>query len=532
MLSFFQRYLSYDKMAREQRCNWDDMSHFTIEFDNVQSVECVEYVRVCRFGIGTTMPVAVTLRRCDDGIYRIPMTPIYMTADNWIVIRVNYPSAKSVYGLITARHLSDLHVSSTKGHPLKEVCMLARAPLAWVKMCKRDKCVADYFSGDAVQGHHPDVIVSRIYSTIDRVLRNTHCPDDMSHDDLAFTRVRDTLAALSAPLAFKVIHEQSKLSFERLILAKDLRCAMAQCETDRVWGICVLWHEDQAGRVIKTLDSRATITPPNDSRSWVRVTLTAAGLAVTRWFSGVAPTTDTLKAPYWSIILTALCTGSLEVWSQQTLDVFGKLRCIPDEESGHDICQRCGYTYNAQPVASSKPKRTFSVVQIDELLTGKYCTSLCAVIDGSLCLNHARVYEHDRQEKRGREDDEPVARGWRTEILVDPRANETVSSWWMQSGCYWGQRELQRAHQPGQNIETITTGPDFALWRWREIARDSTVSDKVLRLRWERKRIAPSQRAIDGVSTTADVWTGLCCRDVGYHVKTIPFGEIGGFLVL
>ncbi|KAK2821890.1 hypothetical protein Q5P01_021955 [Channa striata] len=122
-----------------------------------------------------------------------------------------------------------------------------------------------------------------------------------------------------------------------------------------------------------------------------------------------------VQAPYWAVVLAAQCCGALTRWSHELDSISRGLRAIdsPTDDDAEDrICQRCGFAYRADPsVCEPTARRTRAVSQIDELLLGGICTSLCAKVAfggdrsprGSYCLNHRRAYAASAEERRERE---------------------------------------------------------------------------------------------------------------------------------
>lgn len=156
------------------------------------------------------------------------------------------------------------------------------------------------------------------------------------------------------------------------------------------------------------------------------------GSEVTRCLGGTS-TKDVIQAPYWAVILTALCCGALDHWLRELDKLSMVLRVdthlLSSDREKDELCQRCGYAYRASPlVCEPDPKRVSDVLQIDKLLLGGICTTLCATVsrhtgNGGIasgsekearnsqnnrgraewehryCLNHRRVYSVSCEEK-------------------------------------------------------------------------------------------------------------------------------------
>ncbi|TKS75718.1 hypothetical protein D9C73_010121 [Collichthys lucidus] len=381
-----------------QRGDWSAVRHMTVRFDDADAISHVEYTWVQMFDIEKRIPTTVTLTGpgC-DGVFRIPVESAVTPSACYIVLRAVYTDGGDGYGLVTAKHFSNTY-TETRGHKVKRISVLARAPLAWVILNTPPATAASRenaypFTGDAFHGHQPEMLVSRIYAAVNRHVHNVFAsssiaPDCTEGDSLDSEVVSDTLSTLGAPLAFKVLHEQSRLTLDRLRDHGD-RSEISTIPNPRSapWGTCVLWQLDRdrdtvtRASVNQEMDLLPTV-PSTDQ--WLRVRLTHVGLEVTRCSGGIS-IKDVIQAPYWAVILTALCCGALDRWSQELRKLHALLRVdhhlLSSEREKGESCQRCGYAYRVSPVVCEpEPKRVSAVLQIDKLLLGGICTTLCATI--------------------------------------------------------------------------------------------------------------------------------------------------------
>lgn len=189
-------------MDLDQGGDWSTVYHVSVRLaELVSDVRHVEYFWSHVVEIEKAMPTAVVLTKSGaDGLYRIPLTKAQSREGNWLVIRVSYTDNRADdYGLITAKHFTETY-TNPKGHPVTRGSMLARPPFAWVKPHVPAHVNVCQFSGDAVDGHRPESIVSRVYSTVDVQFRNmlfhVTAPDK---DVYIEALVRDTLSRLAAP---------------------------------------------------------------------------------------------------------------------------------------------------------------------------------------------------------------------------------------------------------------------------------------------------------------------------------------------
>ncbi|KAJ7984119.1 hypothetical protein DPEC_G00364030 [Dallia pectoralis] len=490
-------------MEPHQRGDWSSTRHMTVRFDDVDTINRVEYTWVQMFDIEKRMPMSATLTEPGlDGNFRIPVKSSVTQSALYIVLRAVYLHGSDSYGLVTAKHFSDTY-TDTKGHKVKRISVLARAPLAWVKMnTSRDTEPATcYFTGDTIYGCQPEMFVSRIHASIDRYVHSAFMftlftQNSTERDSRLSQLVSETLSILGAPLAFKVLHEQSRLTLELWQGRGGSDSLTLADPQNALWGTCVLWQTD-SDQVTLT---RATVNQQTDplhrpcSAHWLRVRLTYTGLEVTRSSAGTY-TKDFIRAPYWAVVLTALCCGALTFWTRELDKLCAALRvddCLLSSEREKDeLCQRCGYPYRASPVACEpEPKRVSAVLQIDKLLLGSICTTLCATVarnaddariaEGSeggardpsvyrpradweprYCLNHRRVYSASREETREldkckgerweerlqqgeddqmhRQEDVRAGSSWVLGPGGNREAAHQIASWWeFKSRCYWG----------------------------------------------------------------------------------------------
>lgn len=500
----------------------------TVRFDDVHLISRVDYTWVHMSDIEKRMPISESLTEPGlDGLFRIPVESHVIPSTRYIVLRAVYTHGGDSYGLVTAKHFTNTY-TDTKGHKVKRISVLARAPLAWVKINTHNDTTVPHltypYTGDMVCGHQPDVIVSRIYANMNRYVNNTlvftsYTPDSGERDSLASELVSETLSILAAPLAFKALHEQSRLTLERLQCPRDRDILTIPDPHRALWGTCVLWQLDsELGTLSRaTVNQQTDLAPVPSAARWLRVRLTCMGLEVTRC-SEESATKDNIQAPYWAVVLTALCCGALDRWSQELDKQSRALRVdvslLLSEGEKNELCQRCGYAYRISPVVcESRPKRVSAVLQIDNLLLGGICTTLCATVtrhnrDGSIeagsekqaryqadreqryCLNHRRVYRASCEEqweldkwkgeyecREGEEVDQSqgeedfVTSTARITPRCERRAKQ-IASWWEDDEmCYWGQ-ETDKAGNRADHRQKYRSGTISSTYRRREEQED------------------------------------------------------------
>lgn len=414
-------------MELDQGGDWSQVYHLCVCLTEPASdVHRVEYFWSHVADIEKAVPSAVVLAAPGaDGVYRVPLTGMRCRAGNWLIIEVCYVDGRVDRGLVTARHFTD---TNRDGHTVTSVSMLPRPPFARVKPHVPSDESRFLFTGDTVDGHRPEALVSRVYSTMDTQFRamlfHVAATDK---DQYIETLVRDTLARLAAPLAYKALYEQNRLARE--IIRGDTGRAP---ESD-LWGTCVLWTLcDELTTLTGRCFSRHETLPDcasercgiQSAAGWLEVKLTSEGLVLSRRVTRAsAPVTlDPVDVPYWAVILTAFCCGALAVWRQAMRALSDELAIDSKKRrtDGAERCQRCGsYYYNAPIVCPEEPARVLAVSQIDKILLGHLCTTLCARVfparyhnhvaspdQRGLCLNHKRPYRasveeewDDRQER-------------------------------------------------------------------------------------------------------------------------------------
>lgn len=175
----------------------------TVRFDNVDVISRVEYTWVHIVDIEKRIPMTVTLTEPRfDGSFRIPIGSAAIPTMGYIVLRAVYRHGGDGYGLVTTKHFSDTY-TDTRGHKVNMISVLSRAPLAWVKM--NTHAAESYpFTGDAVCGHQPEMVVQRIYTFINRHMYNfmfTLCTPEstVETDTMVSELVSETLSPLRAP---------------------------------------------------------------------------------------------------------------------------------------------------------------------------------------------------------------------------------------------------------------------------------------------------------------------------------------------
>lgn len=545
-------------MDLDQQGDWSRVHHVSLRLAET-NVRHVQYFWSHAVDIEKAMPATVVLTNSGvDGLYRIPLTKVQCRAGNWLIIGVSYTDNRVDYGLLTAKHFTDTY-TNPNGHQVTRVSMLlARPPFAWVKPHVPSHVGICQFTGDDVDGHRPESLVSRVYSSVDAQFRNMlfHVTT-LDKDVYIEAIVRDTLSRLSAPLAFKALYEQSRLTQERL------RLDTGHSDPGDLWGTAVLWTmcDEPTESTLKAFTRHKPQPQCVASRyvqsgaGWLEVTLTCEGIVLTKRATRHSDrvTREFVNVPYWAVILTALCCGALDVWRGSMCKLLDGLKVdlaqLPTDTRAS--CQRCGFNYRNVPrFCPSEPLRVLAVRQIDKILFGDLCTTLCAKVfpvrsldhaDGrqtahrGRCLNHKRAYSVSSEEDwEGRQED--------GQATVRIRPQDQASGSCSTSAYrlrYKDRREQSRQDDSSQEQARSTTNePDPGWWMWQKRCHDRRrgkiggVQSRKRRL-WE--LYAGNWGAAedsDGKSTSFRYWREFSCRSRGYHVKTLPFGHYGGPLTV
>lgn len=566
-------------MDLDQGGDWSGVYHLSVRLaELVSNVRHVEYFWSHVVDIEKAMPSAVILTKSGaDGLYRIPLTTIRSRAGNWLIIGVSYIDDRADYGLITAKHFTDTY-TSPKGHHVTRVSMsLARPPFAWVKPHVPSHVSVCQFTGDTVDGHRPESLVSRVYSTMDAQFRNMLFHVTAADKDVYIeTLVRDTLSRLAAPLAFKVVYEQSRLTRE--LLRGDT--GHVPVESD-LWGTCVLWTLcDELTKLTLRAFTRHKVRPEcaadcydvQSAAGWLEVELTGEGLALSRRVTRTSDrvTLDLVDVPYWAVVLTAFCCGALDMWRRAMRKLSDELKIDSAKRRTHGraLCQRCGSYYrNAPIICPTEPARVLAVSQIDKILFGDLCTTLCARVfsarshkhgdspdqrDRGRCLNHKRAYSasfeeewDDQQEQEHEDSNRPSSTAQHTRR--EPSSSIQAQAGGRCAASTPGPRYKDRREQYDQDAvssyarrkaQSTTNEPDPGWWIWQKQCRD--------RRRGKTGGVHPRTRRLwdlyagdwgtaehsDGKSTSFRYWRDFSCRSMGHHVETLPFGHTGGPLTI
>lgn len=539
----------------------------SVLFNDPGNVNLLEYTWVQLYDIEKRIPVTVTLTELNtQGVFCIPVESALSIHACFLILRAVYKSGGDGFGLLTAKHFSDTYTDA-RGHKVRKFSVLASAPLAWVRMTWTSKMCrkALAYMGDTIYGHQPEMIMSNIYSDLRHFIDTTFVSTlDTVEGDTLYTREEimcTTLSAIGAPLAFKALHEQSRLTLER-VKTQGYSESFAVPEPEfAVWGSCVMWQlaQDQQSLSCKIVNQDRELSPEPTSVRWLCVRLIHQGLQVTRSSLGVSSIKHVIKTPYWAIVLSALCCGALERWSQALEQLFHALRvdpkhlCSSDTKSS-ELCQRCGFAYQISPLlCDPEPRRVAAVLQIDKVLLGRICTTLCTTVSEDVnslqsrryCLNHRREYEASPEEK------------WE---LSRSRLNVALA-------CYGGKQESQKAkNKDGQalfqgllqtqsetesRISASRRGDgvsrrfetqleeDPGWWAWQKVCRSMRSKGRC----WDNGTMCKHRfwdihqcglqfrrEELERFSTSFKLWTRCSCQAIGYHIKTFPFGTGHGIL--
>lgn len=210
-----------------------------------------------------------------DGVFHIPLKSAVFLSMLYIILQVVYTHGGNSYSLVTAKHFSNTY-TDTKGHKVKRISILPRVPLAWVKMNTPPNTTVHHqtypFTGDTVGRYQPEMLVSRIYASMNSHFHKTfvsssYTLDSTARDILASELVSETLSTLGAPLVFKVLHKQSRLTMERLRFRDNQEILTIHNPNKALWGTCVLWQLDSDLHIL----SRATVNRRTCHQSPVRI---------------------------------------------------------------------------------------------------------------------------------------------------------------------------------------------------------------------------------------------------------------------
>lgn len=546
-------------MDLNQQGDWSRVHHVSLLLSE-PNVRHVEYFWSHVVDIEKAMPATVVLTNSGgDGLYRIPLTKVQCRAGNWLIIGVSYTDNRVEYGLLTAKHFTDTY-TNPNGHPVTRVSMLlARPPFAWVKPHVPSHIGICQFTGDDMDGHRPDLLVSKVYSSVDAQFRNMlfHVTT-LDKDVYIEAIVRDALSRLSAPLAFKALYEQSRLTQERLRLNTG-----HSDPGDLLWGTTVLWTmcDEPTESTLIAFDRESRPQCVQSGAGWLEVTLTCEGV-LTKRAKRNRVTREFITVPYWAVILTALCCGALDVWRGSLCKMLAALKVdlvqLPTDTKAS--CQRCGFNYRTAPrFCPSDPLRVLAVRQIDKILFGDLCTTLCAKVfpvcsldhakgqaaNRARCLNHKRPYsvssEEDWEDRHDSQDEDQQQATVRREIRESAIRPQDQTSGSCDSTSahqlrYKDRRE--RSRQDSSQARSTTNEPDPGWWMWQKQCRDRRrgkiggVQSRKRRL-WElyAEKWGTAEES-DGKSTSVRHWREFSCQSRGYHVKTFPFGHYGGPLTV
>nr|BBA49189.1 hypothetical protein [Oryzias latipes] len=500
-----------------------------VELEGSDAPVLLEYTWVQLYEIEKRLPSSVTLTGPKlGGPVFIPVGPGALRGARCMVLRVVYSQGSESYGLVTDRHFRAAK-GHAKGYPVKRISVLASAPLAWVELRHSEHYDTAEPGASLACGHGTDKaekLVSSIYTSLNRFSYYTVAASrdgDLSERERVAREVTvATLATLGAPLAFKILHEQSRLTVARAALRTDGRASDSSWlpdPTQAVWGTSVLWRRegDADPGALSRWVVNSPLRPPSPPSSgvWLLAHLTRSGIEVVEPEGPDVISADRqVRAPYWAVVLTALCCGALSRWSRE-LDLLSRELRSAGISWGR-ICQRCGFANGVCPSACEPAAlRTLAVSQIDGLLLGKICTTLCATVPaqgGRLCLNHRRTFGVSAEELR--------EGGRHGGGLEGSRGDEPRS-------------EAKELHRRAEAEEE----PDAGWWIWQKRARlelrekvlGRSVGEDPSYLRlwssyYSNGRADELRAQLGGASLSSDYWKGLSCGVLGYHIGTCPFG--------
>lgn len=455
-------------------------------------------------------------------VYDIRIHAMDTVPDSVLVVMYGACESTSQTGIIT----SDVYTRGTYRkcvYRLTNVTdTLAKAPFGWVEVLDSSIQYAPFVHGDDVPHR-----VRTVLTTIGGAYRRYMLTQGVSYsEDMVKMLTRQTLAILAAPLSMRVLLEQQRQASCVLLGSLDTFNGVP-------WGTNVVWDGMPSSAPRSIGNNSVTETDP------VSVVI---GHGLLRAIS--SRHTQEEAVSYNTVILAAYCTRALDCWKEYlNCDVSEGL--YTEYLRQFPVCNRCGASCVIPPHAPNLltgdciPRSCIAVRQLDSIILGPLCTSLCSRVQHTIidndelerrrygscrnkpqftqwCITHTRAYCESREGQYDKSDLAQTCRHgytgagestWtpnlRTQALAQDNGglDEPDPYWWL-----WQKRErLGRDYIPE---------PSSRLWNLFEAHSYR-----------ERQR---------GGETTASItytshWSGYTCGYRGRHIISVPLGWIKPF---
>ena len=468
-----------------------------IRVEFVKDIDSFQYLWVDMCDIRLTCPSPVTLTNRSGNVFYIPVSSTKLFVSETYLILCCTQNREDAYALLTRKEFSNTFTDH-RGHKLKVIGSLAQPPLAWVKVLNPAAYVHD-----TTCAHEQETAVSALCHTLYYNIYTL-----LSDHNQTWPGVQSVLSRIAAPLAYKALYEQARFTV-RSKNSAACNDGVAYELGKKQWGASVMCIVDSQGAVSYTPFDQETDCPDmvrvQDSDLWLRITVTYTGLEITVHNRSLL-STAAVKTSYDTIVLAALCRGAYNVWNNRIGELSSAISVTLRSRQG--VCQRCGYSFSVPPqVCDPVAKRVPAVVQLDRILLGELCTTLCSTVCWSngfprsqssrYCLNHKRLYAESQEE-----------------CLEKSGVEETnVSS----AEC----RGASRGH-----ISRRKEDYDHDWWLWQKTERGNTVNDRVFRKQrlsfLERSGREPSITDSSRESRSSRYWMGFTCQALGSHSEIVP----------
>ena len=482
-------HLPYLKMA----------SCLLVSLNNPGSVTSLEYIQVTLSELGREFPHLQAVRHDEHGLARIDLNKGFSPFTHCLVLVVTGPSGNSFHGLISGKHFLMPFIEESEGHAVWNICGLPMPPIAWVR--PSDVPWGDGFEQGTFMGKVLEHEVKNILKCVYASLRLAVCY--MPAGPEVNTAMVQAMAALAAPLAFKALYEQG--SFPTLAGKQSL---------SQPWGNSFFLHRNKDGGLSCTAISQLLdkAYEPTNKDILMHIRLVINGLQLSRYKGNAGRFKvhiEEIEAHYWAICLAALCCDAARIWSRLLKELHSSIKASRSLEGQ---CQRCGFSYTRDPrVACPKdPLRVPGVKQIDRVLLGITCTTLCAEVlcisennkPTRYCVNHQRKYKSGVEEIEESTGQHVAHRSYESE-------EDACWALWQCLSRY--ERKAYARHRGG---------PLCIQARGVQKVEIDHIYDSI-------GCCAGDTRVSEGPSRSAHLWRGFSCQVLGYHIKVIPLGFRG-----
>lgn len=470
-----------------------------IRVEFAKPIDRFQYLWVDICDIQLKCPTPVTLTNRPDNVFYIPISSTKCFVSETYLILCFTQNLKDVYALLTRKEFSDTY-TDCRGHKLKVIGSLAQAPLAWVKVLNPAAYVRD-----TTRAHEQETSVAKLYNVL---YYNIHTL--LSDHNQTWPGVQSVLSRIAAPLAYKALYEQARLTVRSKNSATENYPNVNSYEIGKKqWGTSVMCVMDCQGAVSYTSFDKETDYPEmvhvQERDRWLRITVTYTGLEITVRNKSLQSRAS-VKTSYDTIVLAALCCGAYNVWNNQIGELSSAISVKLHSRQG--VCQRCGYSFSVPPrVCDPVAKRVPAVVQLDRILLGGLCTTLCSTVcssngfprsqSGKYCLNHKRLYAESQEE-------------------------------YLETSC-GEETNVSSAERRGVSRDQISRrkedyDQDWWLWQKTERGNALNVLFRKQHLSFlERSRRETSTTDSSRESKSSRYWMGFTCQALGSHSEIVPF---------